>query len=75
MLPGERTPYAGRNSMNTEELVAKYIVAPVIVLLGMFIAFTVIHAFLGTAGFVGFLVAAGGVAAVAAYFGRFWKGG
>ncbi len=58
-----------------EQLVVRWIVAPVIVVLGMYITGVVLDGVLETTGtFRNIFLGLGGVGAVAYYFSSFWRG-
>ncbi len=61
--------------MDTDELIEKAIIAPVIILVGMYVAGAVIGSMLhsNTNLFGEIFAAAGGIPAVGIYFARLWK--
>ncbi len=60
--------------MNIADLVTRYVVAPVIVLIGMYIIGVLIGAFLHIGDpFPAIFTGVGGITAVAGYFAKFWN--
>ena len=57
-----------------EKVWARYLVAPVIVIMGMYIVGVLIDGFMGTTGiFSKVLAGSGGVAIIGGYFHQFWR--
>lgn len=82
MSASERPPRRRRRARKEDpqnfldNVYARYVVAPVMVLLGMIIVGTLIDSQLGTGKtFTVILVAAGGVSGIGLYFKRFWDHG